>query len=133
MDENVELANELKQKLKSLFAEHHKRFHVDIFKQTNLIERWTMKCDTSKCKDETQYFIKTCVFMRALYSEIVLLPAYKLFRSRENLSYHISVDHSELMYSDDMKTIKFACIDTPTGNITLHVQYVKNLSHPKVV
>lgn len=70
--------------------------------------------------------------MRSLYSEIMLLPAYKLFRSREKLLYNISVYNHELKNYDNMKKLKFSSIETPMGKVTVDVIYVKNPEKSKV-
>ncbi|XP_058084797.1 autophagy-related protein 13a [Magnolia sinica] len=111
-----------------------------------VIERWVVQYESSRTSSQvgegpTSYkktYKKSIILLRSLYSILRLLPAFRVFRQLTtstqsysfNLSYKVS-SFSELFSREEegeMKSHKFAPVDTQSGRLCVDVMYRPALS-----
>jgi hypothetical protein len=129
--------------LQSTFKTSSDAIYIDIYvtvesegeKKSTLLERWIIKRNPSEKLeiDGNRSYINSCVLMRALFSTVLVLPSYKLYRKcsthrRGNIQLSFYMDSSEPIGGfsiEEQQKINFNKVESSFGSMSIMVQYRK--------
>eukprot|EP01080_Neovahlkampfia_damariscottae_P007893 gene7893-12361_t len=144
---NVPEIKDVCSQLQQTFKTNPNTIYLDIYvtvesegeKKSTLLERWIMSRNSKDQSDidTNQSYIDSCILMRALYSTVMFMPSYKLYRKcmqhrRGNIQLSFYMDSSEPIgggFSSEEQNLKinFKKINTSFGSMNISVEYRKTV------